>query len=156
MPKRSFRIEDDLFTAPIGPTFSKASTGITRKVATAQAKPPAKPSNRPKTPSLFSRARMAVPTTADSRAHSKMTLRRPQARASDPPIVGVRPSMRSVAAKTSATLKITVEAVATTEPQARARRRVIPLCPSDTAIGTETARNTMTAVMVAMTGSQII
>ena len=37
--------------------------------------------------------------------------------------------MRSVAAKTSATLKITVAAVATTDPQAKAMMTPIPVCP---------------------------
>jgi hypothetical protein len=35
--------------------------------------------------------------------------------------------MRSLAAKTSATLKITVAAVATTDPQATARTRAYPV-----------------------------
>ncbi len=71
-------------------------------------------------------------------------------------MVGVLPSMRSVAAKTSATLKITVAAVATTEPQAKATMTAIPLCPRASATGPATMANAITAVMVAMTGSQII
>ena len=39
VPNRAFRIEEDRLSASIGPTSSKASTGITRKVATAQARP---------------------------------------------------------------------------------------------------------------------
>ncbi len=106
--------------ASIGPTSSKARTGMTRKVATAQASPPATPMRRPTRPSRCSSMRMAVPTTAERIAQLKITFLRPQAWASDPPMVGVLPSIRSEAAKTSATWKITVAAVATTEPQARA------------------------------------
>ncbi len=72
---------------------------------------------------------MAVPTTADRIAHLKMTPLRAQAWASAPATVGVRPSIRSAAAKHRATLKMTVAAVATIEPQATAIITANPLWP---------------------------
>ena len=64
--------------------------------------------------------------------------------------------MRSVAAKTSATLKITVAAEATTEPQSNPRKTPKLECRRDQAIGPAMTAKQMTAVTVAMTGSQII
>ena len=99
---------------------------------------------------------MAVPTTADRIAHLMMTPLRAQAWASAPETVGVRPSIRSAAAKHRATLKTTVAAVATIEPQATATMTANPLWPRTRTSGPVMTAKATNAVAAAMTGSQII
>jgi hypothetical protein len=146
VPKRSLRRVEERRSTTMGPRSSKASTGSTRNVATAHANAPAKPSSRPKIPKRRSRPRTSVPTTAASSAHLRIVALRVHACASDPLTVGVRPSMRSVAANTSATLKERVANVDSAPAAMSATatpRRVVPRAAR---MGTPTAARVTRAV----------
>ena len=124
------RIDEERLTASIGPHVLEGQHrdhqvgGDDPRQAAGEAEdPPQDPEPVLEAPgSRCPRLRPAGPTRRSRRGD-------PRPVSSELPIVGVRPSMRSLAAKTSATLKITVAAEATTDPQAKANNRAKPVWP---------------------------